>query len=328
MQDVARVAGVSRGTVSRYVRKHGYVSVEAAQAIEAAIVATKFFPNAVARSLAGFPTHNVALVVHEDASLFAQDPNLMGIMIGARRALLAADYQLLIIIENETKSTERLQRTLMSGLVDGVMVAAPKTDDPLVQAVRKSGLPAVYVGKDASFGDLPVVDIDNRDGARKATQCLLEAEVLYPAHIAGPIATSAARERVSGFNDAMGARADGALVLHAENWSAEAGAQAMRTLLEREPRIDGIFAACDSIAMGAIEELRKSGRLVPRHVRVVGFDDSPWATAHRPALTTISQPSEMLGERMSELVLRQLRGEDLRGVVEVVPIKLVRRESA
>lgn len=328
MQDVARVAGVSRGTVSRFVRKNGYVSQDAAESIKAAIVATKFVPNAVARTLAGFPSHNVALVVHEDASLFAQDPNLMGMMIGARRRLQENDYQLLIIIENETESTERLQRTLTSGLVDGVMVAAPKTEDPLAEVVRESGLPAVYVGQDESFGDLPVVDVDNRDGARRATEFLMSAQVKRAAHIGGPIETYAALQRAEGFHDALGASYREDLLVYSRDWSMAAGAEAMRALLERDPEIDGLFAGCDSIAIGAINELRRAGRKVPQDVRVVGFDDSPWATSHRPALTTISQPSEVLGEEMAEMVLRQLRGEDMRGAVVLVPIKLVQRESA
>lgn len=328
MQDVARVAGVSRGTVSRYVRRNGYVSQEAAKAIESAIVTTKFVPNAVARTLAGFPSHNVALVVHEDASLFAQDPNLMGMMIGARRRLHEMDYQLLIIIENELESTVRLQRTLTSGLVDGVMVAAPKTQDPLAEVVRDSGLPAVYVGQDDSFGDLPVVDVDNRDGARRATEFLVRSEVKRPAHIAGPIETYAALQRAEGFHDALGSRYREDLLLYSRDWSVTAGAEAMRALLEYEPEIDGLFAACDSIAIGAIRELHRAGRRVPEDVRVVGFDDSPWASSHTPALTTISQPSEILGEEMAEMVLRQLRGEDMRGAVVLVPIELVQRDSA
>lgn len=326
MQDVAKVAGVSRGTVSRYVRRNGYVSQEAAEAIEAAIVSTRFVPNAVARTLAGFPSRNVALVVHEDASLFAQDPNLMGMMIGARRRLHEMDYQLLIIIENELKSTERLQRTLTSGLVDGVMVAAPKPGDPLAEVVRKSNLPAVYIGQDESFGDLPVVDIDNRDGGKQATECLVADRVKFPAHIAGPAQTYAALQRVEGFRDVLGKRSE--LLVHSRDWSMAAGAQAMRTLLEQEPRVDGVFAACDAIAIGAIDELRRAGRKVPQDVKVVGFDDSPWALSNRPALTTISQPAEVLGEQMAEMVLRQLRGEDMHGVVELVPVKLVQRESA
>ena len=328
MEDVARVAGVSRGTVSRYVRKIGYVSQDAAEAIDAAIIAIKFVPNAVARTLAGFPSHNVALVVHEDASLFAGDPNLMGMMIGARRKLLEADYQLLIIIENELKSTDRLQRTLTSGLIGGVMVAAPKTSDPLAGVVRESGLPAVYVGLDVSYADLPIVDVDNRDGARQATECLMGSGVKFPAHISGPIETYAALQRNEGFHDALGDAYREDLVVHSRNWSAQAGAEAMRELLARDPRIDGLFAASDSIAVGAMEELRLAGREIPADVKVVGFDDAPWAATHQPALTTISQPAELLGEHMAETVLRQLRGEPLAGVVVLVPTKLVRRKSA
>ncbi len=328
MQDVARVAGVSRGTVSRYVRKDGYVSQDAAEAISAAIITTKFVPNMVARTLAGFPTRNVALIIHEDTSLFAKDPNLTGMMIGANRKLQEADYQLLVIIENEDDGVHRLERTLGSGLLDGVMVAAPRTEDPLVEAVRTSGLPAALVGQDAQYGDLPGVDVDNLHGAEVATQCLLESEANFPAHIAGPRDTYAALTRAAGFQATLGERFIENLVIHGPDWSFQSGVDCMRTLLEREPRIDSLFASSDAMAAGAIEELRRWGREVPADVRVVGFDDSSWATSTTPPLTTISQPAEALGERMAELVIRQLLGENLSGVVLLEPTELIRRHSA
>jgi DNA-binding LacI/PurR family transcriptional regulator len=88
-----------------------------------------------------------------------------------------------------------------------------------------------------------------------------------------------------------------------------AGVAGMRALLVRSPEIDGVFAASDAVAAGALEALRDAGRSVPGDVGVVGFDDSAWARRTQPPLSTVHQPASGLGAGAAELVLQQLRGE-------------------
>ena len=84
----------------------------------------------------------------------------------------------------------------------------------------------------------------------------------------------------------------------------------MRTLLDREPSIDGVFAASDAVAAGALEILREAGRSVPGDVGIVGFDDSSWAMRTQPPLSTVHQPAREIGQNAAELVLRQVRGDE------------------
>jgi DNA-binding LacI/PurR family transcriptional regulator len=84
----------------------------------------------------------------------------------------------------------------------------------------------------------------------------------------------------------------------------------MRTLLDREPAIDGVFAASDAIAAGALETLREADRSVPGDVGIVGFDDSSWAARTQPPLSTVHQPARAIGQNAADLVLRQVLGPD------------------
>ena len=101
----------------------------------------------------------------------------------------------------------------------------------------------------------------------------------------------------------------------------------MTALLERAPDIDGVFAASDAIAAGAMEALRTAGKRVPHDVGVVGFDDSAWARRTLPALSTVRQPAEGLGREAAALVLEQLRGDAAPREV-LLQSEIVWRESA
>lgn len=328
MVDVAREAGVSRGTVSRYLNSTSYVSAAARQAIAQAIEAVGYVPNAAARSLAGSPSRNVALIVHEHANLFADDPNLVGMMVGANRTLIERDHQLLVMLAGDDDGIARIARTLAGGLIDAVMLASARVDDPLVDLVRSATVPAAIVGRPERAEGVPVVDVDNVSGARMITERLLATGRRRPAILAGPKDMRAALDRLEGFRSAAGDLVDPRLIRHTADWSFRAGSAAMAELLATDPEIDAVFGACDAIAAGALEALAAAGRVVPRDVGVVGFDDTHWAAHSDPALSTVAQPAEALGERMAEFVIRQLDGEDLTGAVSLEQTEVVWRDSA
>lgn len=328
MADVAQVAGVSRGTVSRYLNNTSYVSAAARKSIADAIDTIGYVPNAAARSLAGSPSRNVAFIVHEQANLFAEDPNLVGMMVGANRMLVKRDHQLLVMLAGDDSGITRIARTLAGGLIDGVMLASTRVQDPLVDLVTAAKVPAAIVGRPDRANGVPSVDVDNVEGARMITKRLLQTGRRRPAILAGPKDMRAALDRLQGYRSAAGPLADARLIRHTADWSFHAGKSAMAELLAVEPKVDAVFGACDAIAAGAIEALTVAGRKVPRDVGVVGFDDAPWAAHSTPGLSTVSQPTESLGERIAEFVIRQLDGEDLTGAVSIENTEVVWRESA
>jgi DNA-binding LacI/PurR family transcriptional regulator len=328
VHDVAAAAGVSRGTVSRVING-GYVSPHARAAIEAAIARVGYVPNTAARNLVRQRSQAVGFVVLEPHMLFLEDPNIGAIMLGANAALSDADYQMVNLVVDSERDTERVGRYLSGGFVDGVIIVSARTHDPIIRVLAQVGIPATYVGhpRDLDRG-IPFVGIDNIGSARLITERLIATGRRRVGMIAAAVDRDSGADRVAGFRDALGDRFDPHLVAEVPLYDYGWGAKGMRTLLEREPAIDGVFASSDAVAAGAMEALREAGRAVPDDVGVVGFDDSSWALRTQPHLSTVHQPAVEVGARAADLVLRQLRGEDFERNGILLPTPVVWRGSA
>jgi DNA-binding LacI/PurR family transcriptional regulator len=328
IHDVAVEAGVSRGTVSRVVNNEPYVSAQARTAIEAAIARVGYVPNTAARSLVMQRSQAVGFIVHEPHSLFLEDPNIGAILLGANTALSRADYQMVCLVIDSERDSDRVARYLSGGFVDGVIIVSARQNDPITRVLERLALPATFVGHPPDLRQGRFVGIDNRRSARAITERLMATGRRRIGMIAAALDRDSGADRLAGFTDALGSRFDPALVASVPLYEFSAGLDGMRTLLERAPDIDGVFAASDAVAVGALEALREAGRSVPGDVGIVGFDDSSWALRSHPKLSTVHQPAAGLGERAAESVLSQLRDEDHGPGGVLLDTPIVWRDSA
>ncbi|GIF16226.1 LacI family DNA-binding transcriptional regulator [Actinoplanes teichomyceticus] len=328
VHDIAAAAGVSRGTVSR-VLNGGYVSAEARAAIEAAITEVGYVPNTAARTLKMRRSQAVGFVALEPHSLFLDDPNIGAIMLGANAALSLADHQMVSLVVESARDTERVGRYLSGGFVDGAIVVSARTHDPIIKVISDLRLPAAFVGHPPDLDQrIPYVGIDNAGSARAVTERLLATGRRRVGMIAAALDRDSGIDRLAGFRAALGDAFDGDLVAEVPHYDYGSGIKGMRLLLDREPAIDGVFAASDAIAAGALETLREAGRSVPGDVGLVGFDDSTWAVRTQPPLSTVHQPAKQIGTVAAQLILRQLRGEQLDPGGQLLPTPIVWRDSA
>ncbi|WP_435748280.1 LacI family DNA-binding transcriptional regulator [Microbacterium sp. PMB16] len=327
VHDVARVAGVSRGTVSR-VLNGGYVSSSSRSAIEDAIREVGYVPNTAARNLVRQRTQAIAFIVHEPHALFLEDPNIGAIMLGTNETLSEADYQMVCLVVDSDRDTERVARYLNGGFVDGAVIVSARAQDPITKAVMRLDLPVTYVGHPPDV-DAAWVGVDNHGAARAVTTRLRETGRRRIGMIAAALDRDSGADRLAGFTEALAADFDPTLVEPVPLYSYADGAAAMTRLLERAPDLDGVFAASDAVAAGAIWALREAGRRVPEDVGIVGFDNSTWATRTTPQLSTVDQPAEGLGAAAAASVLAQLRDEQpatRTGIILDTPV--VWRDSA
>lgn len=325
VHDVAREARVSRGTVSRVVNGERYVSTESRRAVEAAISRTGYVPSRTARALVRQRSQAVGFLVHEPHAMFVDDPNIGELLLGANRALSRADYQMPTLIFDSLEDSQRIARYLGGGVVDGVILVSTRQHDPIVEVVRTLNLATAVIGN--PYEDLPWVGIDNERAAHEITRRLVGTGRQRVGMIAAGMDRDSGSDRHRGFQRALGAAFDERTVVRVDHFAFADGITGMRELLARTPEIDGVFAASDALAAGAVEALREAGRRVPQDVGVVGFDDSGWAVRSRPALSTVSQPATALGAAAANLVLAQLQGADfVSGTLLETPI--VWRDSA
>lgn len=341
LDEVAALAGVGRGTVSRVVNGSPQVSPAARAAVERAIVALGYVPNRAARALVTRRTDSVALVVSESEERVFGEPFFAGIVRGVSAGLLDTPLQLWLAMAQSPASRERVEHHLTSQHVDGVLLLSLHDDDPLPTRLEQRGLPTVLGGRPARMmpqqagapavpGTAWFVDVDNAGGARQAVNHLFASGRRRIATIAGPQDMGVGLARLTGYRQACaeaGQPADSTLVAVGD-FSEASGAAAMRDLLRRRPDLDAVFVASDLMAAGALRALREAGRRVPDDVAVVGFEDSAMARQTDPPLTTVHQPVEEMGRQMARLLVARIRGEQLAQPYVVLQTHLVVRKSA
>ncbi|WP_130492986.1 LacI family DNA-binding transcriptional regulator [Motilibacter rhizosphaerae] len=328
LEEVAASAGVSRATVSRVVNNSPTVAPHLRERVEQAIRELGYRPNLAARSLVTRRTGAVGVVVAESAEFVFADPFFGPIVRAASRELARTGRQMVLLLAQDEQDHERIAQYLEGGHVDGALLFSLHRNDPLPEVAARLGLPVVLQGRPWDAGPLRHwVDNDNRGGGRTATRYLLEQGRSRIATITGPLDMPAAVDRLSGYREALGNQFDDRLVV-AGDFRQESGEAGMRELLERAPDIDGVFAASDLMAVGALRALRRSGRKVPEDVAVVGFDDhaalDEWTD---PPLTSVHQDIDGAVVQMVSLLGLMLDGEEAPQHV-VLPTRLVVRASA
>ncbi|MET7398585.1 LacI family DNA-binding transcriptional regulator [Dactylosporangium sp. NPDC005572] len=336
LDEVAALAGVGRGTVSRVVNGSPQVSPEARKAVEKAIDELGYVPNRAARALVTRRTDSVALVVSESEERVFGEPFFAGIIRGVSSHLADTEMQLWLAMAQSSAERSLVERHLSDQHVDGVLLLSLHDDDPLPELLVRRGLPTVLGGRTARMlesgpnghAGVSFVDNDNEGGACTAVQHLLDLGRRCVAAIAGPQDMGVGKARLRGYREALRLASqpyDDRLVAYGD-FSEASGADAMHRLLHLNPGLDAVFAASDLMAAGAIRALRELGKRVPGDVAVVGFEDSAVARQTQPPLTTVHQSVEGMGREMARLLLARIAGGPAHSTV--LDTHLVVRESA
>lgn len=326
LDEVTQLAGVSRSVASRALNNAPHVSRAKREAVERAVRQLGYVPNPTARALATRQTGAAALVVAgEDPSIFA-DPFFAQVIVGASAALEEADLHLMLCLAASDRGRKRVAELLRSKGADGAMLMALRENDPLVRMAEEAVVPVVFGGRPVGAAPRWYVDVDNVGGAREATEYLTSRGRTRVVAICGRLDTEAGRARYRGYRDAMLAAGLDPFPPQEGDFTEPSGAAAMAALLANHPALDGVFAANDNMAAGALRTLREAGRLVPADVAVVGFDDLAVAQIADPPLTTVHQPIAALGREMARMLVALINGQDPTSLI--LPTRLVTRFSA
>ncbi|TDC25924.1 LacI family DNA-binding transcriptional regulator [Kribbella albertanoniae] len=331
LEDVAKEARVSRATVSRVVNGNEKVDQDLARRVVKAIASTGYIPNAAARTLVNRRTGTVALVMSGSDGSAAQvfaDPFFGRITGGVVTYLRDRAMHPTLMLADSDRARRDALDFVRRGNADGALLVSTHAGDPLPQLFVDAGVPAVLFARPALPVPISFVDLDHEAGAALAANHLAERGCRQVATIAGPADLPAANSRLAGFQRAMARHGVPFVQVAHGNFTADSGEQAMIELLTAVPEIDGVFAANDLMAVGALRALRDHGRVVPDDVALIGFDDSEPARLTRPRLTTISQPVEEMAARMTAMLLTLLDTPGTAPSSVVFDPYLVARESA
>jgi len=331
MEDIARLAGVSRSTVSRVLNDDPKVSDAVRARVRKVIAETGFHPNAAARSLATHRSGIIGLVFPRVFTMMFTDPwasvLIKGCIEGAERTDLSLVH-VLVSTDDQVAVDRFFERSVMARHLDGVILASHVLGDKLVARLQESDFPYVLVGRDehrtANF-----VDIDNRQAARVATQHLIDHGFRRIMHLSGPPDLVTALDRLEGFRDAFcdsGLDPDAARIECAYFEQVTAYETMLRILQQADPP-DALFASDDAMAIGAIQAARELGLDVPGDLAIIGFDDIDMNRMFRPHLTTVRQPSDALGRAAVGILANLIANPPTEPVQQWLSAELIVRGS-
>jgi LacI family transcriptional regulator, galactose operon repressor len=326
--DVARLAGVSRTTVSFVLNKHPTAQISQAtrERVLAAALELGYFPLTSTRRAPAGASMVLGLVLRQRAEQVAVDALLPETLRGLSAAARESGFR--ILVEPIPPGDQTYATLLRTHQVDGLVISGPRADDAALAELQAEGFPVVLQGS-LPGASIPGVDIDNAHGARLAVEHLLAAGHREVACITnGPLAYTAAQERLAGYRVALETADiayDDRFVAHAD-FDAASGHAAMDRLLRRGCQFTAVFAASDVVALGVIGAARAHRIRVPQELAVVGFDDIPLSSHFDPPLTTIHLPAYELGYSVGRALIDRIAGRPV-PVRSVLETQLVVRGS-
>ena len=321
INEVAKLAGVSKATVSRVLNKHP-VSSETYAKVMKAIRDLKYQPNAQARGLSLRQAKVIGLIAPDLQGVFYGP-----IIIGIEQVLHRNDFNL--IVSRAESKEYRLAKMLKEKKVDGLIIATPRRiGEKGIVALKRDNFPVVVI--DGNVGEqVSSVEIDSYLGAFQATEHLVKLKHTRIAVISSPSSFKESQERLLGYQDALAQHDlpfDDELIREGD-YMLTSGEREMAKLLALTPPPTAVLAFSDLMAIGAIHCLFKKGFSVPKDMAVVGFDDSFVAKTFYPPLSTVRQPIMEMGIVAARKMLAILSGEETETTHVILQTSLVVRAS-
>lgn len=323
MHDVARLAGVSHQTVSRVLNEHPSVRSATRERVLDAMRELDYRPNNLARSLVTSRTHRIG-VISFDVRYYGPGSTLVAIERAAhdRGYGVALASMTGLTPEDDTHAVAMLD----AQRVDGLIVIAPHRG--AIEAIGRLPRAVPVVALETEFRrGVSAVAIDQRAGARMATEHLLSLGHRTVSHIAGPDDWNEAQLRIAGWQDALIDAGRTVPELLRGDWTSRSGFEAGLVLADRSDST-AVFVANDQMAIGVLRAFHERGIAVPGDRSVVGFDDIPEAEFLVPGLTTVRQDFDAVGRKGLERLLKLIEGGTPRRRVTLIEPELVVRASS
>ena len=309
MKDIARIAGVSLGTVSHVLNGTARVREPMRSRVLDAVKSARYQPSQLARGLRRVQTNVIGMIIPD-----ITNPFFPGVVRGAEDLAFSNGFRLILCNTDNDHSKELVHlNELRTYLPAGLIVIPSNFSDLTAQArsYRESGTGVVCIDRLPKDWAGDTVTANNLAGAYTATQFLIEKGHKHLAAITGPLHLTNAKERLTGFKQAL---KEAKLKLPPEyaqetTFDKFGGASKAKLLLRLIPQPTAIFAGNDMIALGVLTAIRDAGLRCPEDVSVVGFDDLDFAETTNPSLSSVSQSGYQLGTTAAQILLDRIRGD-------------------
>lgn len=309
IKDVARHAGVSIATVSNALNRPELLSPTTRSRVLSVIDQLGYVRSESARQLRAGRSRVLGLLV-----LDMGNPFFVEVARGAEEAAHAADVGVMLCNSGQDPAAEAMYLSLFAEhRVRGVLITPTGTSSEQLDALRRNGIPHVYVDRVAADDeDSCSVSVDDVVGGQLAVRHLVERGHERIAHVTGPMSLAQCRDRLAGARDAIdeaGLPEEALAVVETTTLDVAAGRDAGSRLLGLPERPTAVFCANDLLALGVLQAMFAAGVRVPEDVAIVGYDDIEFAAAAAVPLTSVRQPARQLGRKAAELLLAETSGE-------------------
>jgi LacI family transcriptional regulator, gluconate utilization system Gnt-I transcriptional repressor len=326
MADVARAAGVSTMTVSRFLSQPDRVSSEMRVRIEQALNQSGYMPNRLARNLSSNRSNVIGMIVPSlSNSLFAETVK------GISDRLHDSDFLLMLADSGHSlEKEEALVKAFLTQRVGGLALHNTTHTIAVRDMIARAGIPVVEMGNLAHEPLDSVVSYSNFEAARLMTNHLARLGYRQIAFVSLPVqGNDRSAERRRGYLaalDELGRAVDRRLILERPA-GLGSGAEAVTQLIEAVAEVDAIFFAGDVLALGAVSECQKRGWAVPGRVGIATFDDVDMLRFATPTVTTIRLPRYEIGRRSAQYLLERVNGVTNAPISLNLGFEIIQRDS-
>jgi len=326
IEDVSRAAEVSTATVSLALNGIPGVSAKTREKIQKIAKRLGYFPNEIARSLVTRRTSVIGLILPS-----VVNPYFAQVAVAVERALRARTYNLVVANTDEDPAREEDAIRLMVGRrVDGLIVTSCAADGTVLSSILGLEFPTVLLGRTLDGYDTEFLVIDHESGTREAVSHLIEHGRRRIGIVTGPLRLSDARERLRGYENALKTARigrDDALIFEGDFFESS-GAAGIEALLDLPKPPDAVFVSNGMMLRGALRAMSRRGVIIPDDIAIIANDHSDWVDLLPVPITTVEQPTAMMGTFASDLLLRRIDGSaDARHQRIVLKPSLVVRSS-
>jgi len=336
-EEVARLAGVSRATVSRALNGSARISDNARERVHAAVTALGYEPDVVAQSLVRQRSRVIAVGFFPEANELPHGLPLshlgqtslyfyLGVVENIEREAVSLGYDLLLPSQPYGRSPSNYIRSLQTRRAAGCIML--HASEARIRALTHSAVPSVFIDRIAQGSHASYIKSDNIDGARQATEHLLALGHRRIAFLIGSTIDLAGLERLLGCQQALaqaGIAPDSGLVCQS-GWNIDEAYEAARVLLAKRRDFTAIVAGSDFMAMGILRALTEEGLRVPDDVSLIGFDDIEFCHYTTPPLTTVRQDRVAMGRGAVQRLVAMIEGTEETSPL-ILPTQLVVRKS-
>lgn len=324
ISEIARMASVSKTTVSRVINNKADVQSETRKKINELISQYDFHPNAFARAISNQKSHTIGLVIAQSSNFILSNPYYYEIIRGVSNVSKKLGYHLLLTYCEGEEYLEAAQQKRLDGVI---LISPGRGQEAIIQQLEKLEIPFVSISRMPGRADIHYICTDDFDGASKVVAHLARLGHNKIAYINGPKSMASSNDRLDGYRFELNRNKipyRPEFIVEGDT-SINSGHTCMQKLLKLEG-ITAVFVASDLMAIGAIQAIEEAGKHVPDDYSIVGFDDIPLAGFLNPPLTTIHQDAFEKGEMSTRMLLDILNKEPVSNCVKM-PVKLITRQS-